>query len=146
CEKVGFGSTLIRHDSDVSEKTLLETVNKLNADKDVDGFIVQLPLPAHINEQKIIEAVDPGKDVDGFHPLNVGRMVMGLPAFVRATPHGIVELLARYKIETEGKHCVVIGRSHIVGSPMSILMARNAAPGNCTVTLCHSKTKELGNF
>lgn len=143
CEKVGFKSTLIRHDADVTEKSLLETVTKLNNDPDIDGFIVQLPLPKHINEQKIIEAVDPTKDVDGFHPVNVGRMVLNLPCFVSATPNGIVELLNRYKIETAGKHCVVIGRSNIVGSPMSILLAKNTPAGNCTVTLCHSKTKDL---
>ena len=143
CEKVGFKSTLIRHDNSVSEATLLETVSKLNNDKDIDGFIVQLPLPKHINEHKIIQAIDPSKDVDGFHPVNVGRMVLNLPCYVSATPFGIVQLLAKYKIETSGKHCVVIGRSHIVGSPMSILLAKNTQFGNCTVTLCHSKTKDL---
>lgn len=145
CEKVGFKSTLIRHGAEVSEETLLGTVANLNNDPDIDGFIVQLPLPKHINEQKIIEAVDPKKDVDGFHPVNVGSMVLNLPCFVSATPNGIMELLKRYNIETAGKHCVVIGRSNIVGSPMSILLAKNASPGNCTVTLCHSKTKDLAS-
>ena len=143
CEKVGFKSSLIRHDASVSEETLLETVRQLNNDPDVDGFIVQLPLPEHINEQKVIEAVDPKKDVDGFHPVNVGRMVLNLPCFISATPNGIIELLKRYRIETAGKHCVVIGRSNIVGSPMSILLAKNTETGNCTVTLCHSKTKDI---
>ena len=143
CERVGFKSTLIRHTDDVSEAELLKTVEKLNNDPDVDGFIVQLPLPRHINEQKIIEAVKPSKDVDGFHPVNVGRMVLNLPCFVSATPYGVVQLLQKYNIETSGKHCVVIGRSNIVGSPMSILLAKNTVMGNCTVTLCHSKTKDL---
>jgi methylenetetrahydrofolate dehydrogenase (NADP+)/methenyltetrahydrofolate cyclohydrolase len=143
CEKVGFKSSLIRLADNVSEEELLQTVNRLNADPDVDGFIVQLPLPKHIREYKIIEAIDPKKDVDGFHPINVGRMVLNLPCYVSATPFGIVELLRQYKIETSGKNCVVIGRSHIVGSPMSILLAKNTDLGNCTVTLCHSKTKDL---
>jgi methylenetetrahydrofolate dehydrogenase (NADP+) / methenyltetrahydrofolate cyclohydrolase len=146
CEKVGFRSSLIRHDSNVSEAELLATVHKLNTDPDIDGFIVQLPLPKHINEQKIIEAVNPEKDVDGFHPINVGRMVLNLPAYISATPYGIVQLLKSYAIETSGKHCVVIGRSNIVGSPMSILMAKNTSQGNCTVTLCHSKTKDIRSF
>jgi methylenetetrahydrofolate dehydrogenase (NADP+)/methenyltetrahydrofolate cyclohydrolase len=143
CEKVGFKSSLIRHDEKVTEAELLATVNKLNEDKDVDGFIVQLPLPKHINEAKIIEAIDPKKDVDGFHPVNVGKMVLGLDCFISATPNGIVQLLQKYKIETSGKHCVVIGRSNIVGSPMSILLAKNNDSANCTVTLCHSRTKDL---
>jgi methylenetetrahydrofolate dehydrogenase (NADP+)/methenyltetrahydrofolate cyclohydrolase len=143
CENVGFKSTLIRHGNDVTEAELLATVHKLNADKDIDGYIVQLPLPKHISEQKVTEAVDPAKDVDGFHPINVGRMTLNLPAYISATPNGIVELIKRYKIETAGKHCVVIGRSNIVGSPMSILMAKNNAWANCTVTICHSKTKDL---
>jgi methylenetetrahydrofolate dehydrogenase (NADP+) / methenyltetrahydrofolate cyclohydrolase len=143
CEKVGFKSTLIRLDSDVSQEKLLEKVHELNNNKDIDGFIVQLPLPKHINEHKIIEAVDPKKDVDGFHPINVGRMVLDLPCYVSATPYGIVQLLQKYKIPTSGKNCVVIGRSHIVGSPMSILLAKNTMAGNCTVTLCHSKTENL---
>lgn len=146
CEKVGFKSTLIRHDNSVTEEQLLKTVHDLNNDPDVDGFIVQLPLPKHINEQKIIEAVDPAKDVDGFHPINVGKMVLNLPAYVSATPFGIVQLLRSYNIDTTGKHCVVIGRSNIVGSPMSILMAKNNKFGNCTVTLCHSKTKDIKSY
>ncbi|MBL7916820.1 MAG: bifunctional methylenetetrahydrofolate dehydrogenase/methenyltetrahydrofolate cyclohydrolase FolD [Bacteroidia bacterium] len=146
CENVGFKSTLIRHDSNVSEAELLATVSKLNSDKDIDGYIVQLPLPKHISEQKIIEAVDPAKDVDGFQPINVGRMVLNLPTYISATPNGIMELIKRYKIETTGKHCVVIGRSNIVGSPMSILMAKNNLFANCTVTICHSKTKDIKSF
>ncbi|MDZ4664467.1 MAG: bifunctional methylenetetrahydrofolate dehydrogenase/methenyltetrahydrofolate cyclohydrolase FolD [Bacteroidota bacterium] len=146
CENVGFKSTFVRHAADVTEAELLATVHKLNADKDIDGYIVQLPLPKHISEQKITEAVDPAKDVDGFHPINVGRMVLNLPAYISATPNGIVELIKRYKIETVGKHCVVIGRSNIVGSPMSILMAKNNTFANCTVTICHSKTKDLASF
>ena len=146
CEKVGFKSSLVRHDASVTEEELLRTVHQLNNDPDVDGFIVQLPLPKHISEQKIIEAVDPSKDVDGFHPINVGKMVLNLPAYVSATPNGIVELLKNYKIETAGKHCVVIGRSNIVGSPMSILMAKNNQFANCTVTLCHSKTKDIASY
>jgi methylenetetrahydrofolate dehydrogenase (NADP+)/methenyltetrahydrofolate cyclohydrolase len=146
CERVGFKSTLIRHPEYVTEDKLLLTVHELNTNPDIDGFIVQLPLPRHINEHKVIEAVLPSKDVDGFHPINVGRMVLNLPCYVSATPYGIVHLLDKYNIETSGKHCVVIGRSHIVGSPMSILMAKNTAFGNCTVTLCHSKTKDLKSF
>ena len=143
CEKVGFKSSLLRFDTSISEEELLNAVQKLNNDPDVDGFIVQLPLPKHINEQKVTEAIIPQKDVDGFHPINVGRMVLNLPAYVSATPYGITKLLEAYNIETTGKNCVVIGRSHIVGSPMSILMAKNTKYGNCTVTLCHSKTKDL---
>jgi methylenetetrahydrofolate dehydrogenase (NADP+)/methenyltetrahydrofolate cyclohydrolase len=143
CERVGFKSTLIRLPEYVTEEKLLNAVYDLNNNPDVDGFIVQLPLPRHINEHKIIEAIKPSKDVDGFHPLNVGRMVLNLPCYVSATPYGIVHLLEKYNIETSGKHCVVIGRSHIVGSPMSILLAKNTALGNCTVTLCHSKTENL---
>jgi methylenetetrahydrofolate dehydrogenase (NADP+) / methenyltetrahydrofolate cyclohydrolase len=146
CENVGFKSTLIRHTNEITEAELLATVHKLNSDKDIDGYIVQMPLPKHIDEQKIIEAVDPAKDVDGFHPVNVGRMVLSLPSYISATPNGIVELIKRYKIETAGKHCVVIGRSNIVGSPMSILMAKNNAFANCTVTICHSKTKDISFF
>lgn len=146
CEKVGFKSTLIRFEAYVSEQKLLNKINELNNDDNIDGYIVQLPLPRHISEQKIIEAVKPSKDVDGFHPINVGRMVLNLPTYVSATPFGIVQLLERYKIETEGKYCVVIGRSHIVGSPMSILMARNTNLANCTVTLCHSRTKNLKEY
>lgn len=143
CERVGFKSTLLRFPEYVTEEKLLQAVYDLNNNNDVDGFIVQLPLPRHINEHKIIEAVKPSKDVDGFHPINVGRMVLNLPCYVSATPYGIVHLLEKYNIETSGKHCVVLGRSHIVGSPMSILLAKNTALGNCTVTLCHSKTKDL---
>jgi methylenetetrahydrofolate dehydrogenase (NADP+)/methenyltetrahydrofolate cyclohydrolase len=146
CEKVGFKSTLIRFPENISEKELLNKMNDLNLDHDIDGYIVQLPLPKHINEQKVIEAVDPKKDVDGFHPQSVGRMALNLPTYLPATPYGIMQLLERYKIETSGKHCVVIGRSHIVGSPMSILMARNTNPGNCTVTMCHSRTSNLKEF
>jgi methylenetetrahydrofolate dehydrogenase (NADP+)/methenyltetrahydrofolate cyclohydrolase len=143
CENVGFKSTLIRLPEYVTEDKLLQAVNDLNKNNDVDGFIVQLPLPRQINEHKIIEAIKPSKDVDGFHPINVGRMVLNLPCYVSATPYGIVHLLEKYNIETSGKNCVVIGRSHIVGSPMSILLAKNTALGNCTVTLCHSKTQDL---
>lgn len=143
CEKVGFDSSLIRLPAEVSESELLKTIQKLNDDQSVDGFIVQLPLPDHIDEQKVINAVHPDKDVDGFHPVNVGKLVLGLPTFIPATPNGIVELLRRSGVETEGKHCVVIGRSNIVGKPMSILMARKDNPGNCTVTLVHSRTADL---
>ncbi|MDI1355547.1 MAG: tetrahydrofolate dehydrogenase/cyclohydrolase catalytic domain-containing protein [bacterium] len=143
CERVGFKSTLLRLPGNVTEEKLLETIEQLNTNKDVDGFIVQLPLPKHINEHKVLEAVIPQKDVDGFHPVNVGRMVLDLPAYISATPFGIVQLLDKYNIPTAGKNCVVIGRSHIVGSPMSILLAKNAKVGNCTVTLCHSKTVDL---
>ncbi|MES2566830.1 MAG: bifunctional methylenetetrahydrofolate dehydrogenase/methenyltetrahydrofolate cyclohydrolase FolD [Bacteroidota bacterium] len=143
CLNVGFKSTLIQFEGNVSEKKLLSKIEELNNDDDIDGYIVQLPLPRHISEQKIIEAVRPSKDVDGFHPINVGRLVLNLPTYVSATPYGIVHLLERYNIPTEGKHCVVIGRSNIVGSPMSILMAKNTNLANCTVTLCHSRTKDL---
>jgi methylenetetrahydrofolate dehydrogenase (NADP+)/methenyltetrahydrofolate cyclohydrolase len=143
CEKVGFRSTLVRLPETASENDLLKKIEDLNSDKDIDGFIVQLPLPRHISEQKVIEAIDPKKDVDGFHPANVGRMALNLPTYLPATPAGILELIERYKIATEGKQCVVIGRSHIVGSPMSILMARHGYPGNCTVTITHSKTRNL---
>ena len=143
CEKVGFNSTLVRFDSDVTENKLLAEVEKINNNSNIDGLIVQLPLPKHIDEMKVTEAILPTKDVDGFHPANIGRMALNLPTYIPATPAGILELLERYKVETIGKHCVVIGRSHIVGSPMSILMARNANPGNCTVTLTHSRTKNL---
>ena len=143
CEKVGFDSTLVRMDSDVSEEALLNEVRKINDNHDIDGLIVQLPLPNHISEIKVTETIIPEKDVDGFHPVNLGRMMLNLPSFLPATPAGIVELLERYDIKTSGKHCVVIGRSHIVGSPMSILMARNNKMGNCTVTLTHSRTKNL---
>lgn len=143
CEKVGFKSTLVKFESSISEKQLLDKINELNNDNDIDGYIVQLPLPKHISEPKVIEAIKPSKDVDGFHPINVGRLVLDLPTYISATPYGIVQLLERYKIETSGKNCVVIGRSHIVGSPMSILMSKNNKFANCTVTLCHSRTKDL---
>ena len=143
CEKAGFQSTLIRLPELISEKELLHEILKLNEDPGIDGFIVQLPLPEHIASQKVIETILPEKDVDGFHPSNIGRMVLNLPSYLPATPYGILQLIDRYKIETSGKNCVVIGRSHIVGTPMSILLARNAYPGNCTVTLTHSKTKNL---
>jgi len=143
CEQVGFESTLIKLPVSVSEQELLDKISELNNNEDIDGFIVQLPLPDHIDEHKVTLAIDPMKDVDGFHPENLGRMMLGLPCFLPATPAGIVELLDRYDIETSGKECVVIGRSHIVGSPMSVLMARNAKVGNCTVTLTHSRTKDL---
>jgi methylenetetrahydrofolate dehydrogenase (NADP+)/methenyltetrahydrofolate cyclohydrolase len=143
CEEVGFKSSLIRYEDDVTEEELLKCVNDLNNDDTVDGFIVQLPLPKHISEEKITLAIDPKKDVDGFHPQNVGQMAMGLPAFVSATPQGIMELIKRYKIETSGKHVVVLGRSNIVGRPMSILLSLKGEPGNATVTVCHSRTQNL---
>ncbi|MCH8546718.1 MAG: bifunctional 5,10-methylene-tetrahydrofolate dehydrogenase/5,10-methylene-tetrahydrofolate cyclohydrolase [Cryomorphaceae bacterium] len=143
CEEVGFASSLIRLSDTISQTELINEVKKLNADESIDGFIVQLPLPDQIREDKIIMSIDPKKDVDGFHPQNLGRMALNMHAFVPATPSGIVELLDRYNIETGGKHCVVLGRSHIVGLPMSILMSRNAYPGNSTVTICHSHTRNL---
>jgi methylenetetrahydrofolate dehydrogenase (NADP+) / methenyltetrahydrofolate cyclohydrolase len=143
CEKVGFRSTLRRFDASISEENLLKEIEQLNRNPEIDGYIVQLPLPKHISERKITEAIDPKKDVDGFHPVNVGKMALHLPCFISATPFGILQLLKRYQIPTEGKHCVVLGRSNIVGSPMSVLMARNDYPGNSTVTICHSKTKNL---
>ena len=143
CSELGFRSTLIRFEEDVTEARLLETIEKLNHDDDVHGFIVQLPLPKHINEQRIIEAVDPRKDVDGFHPINVGRMSIGLPCFMSATPQGIIELLKRYKVDTRGKHCVVLGRSNIVGKPMAQLLLHKGNPGDCTVTVCHSRTPNI---
>lgn len=146
CEKVGVTSTLIKFEKDISEQTLLNKIEELNKDADVDGYIVQLPLPQHISEQKIIEAIKPSKDVDGFHPVNVGKLVLNLPTYISATPYGIIQLLEYYKIPTQGKHCVVIGRSNIVGSPMSILMAKNTQFANCTVTLCHSKTENLKQY
>lgn len=141
CEEVGFRSTLIRFEEEIAEDILLDKIEELNRDKDLDGFIVQLPLPGHINEQKVIEAINPKKDVDGFHPANVGRTVIGLPSFISATPFGIVELLKRYGIETSGKNCVVVGRSNIVGRPLSILMSQKSM--NATVTVAHSRTKDL---
>ncbi|MGZ3885639.1 MAG: bifunctional methylenetetrahydrofolate dehydrogenase/methenyltetrahydrofolate cyclohydrolase FolD [Bacteroidia bacterium] len=143
CEKVGFKSTLVKFEPTITEEELLKKIEELNSDEDIDGYIVQLPLPKHISEHRIIEAVKPSKDVDGFHPVNVGRLVLDLPTYISATPYGITKLLERYNIETSGKNCVVIGRSHIVGSPMSILMAKNSKFANCTVTLCHSRTRDL---
>jgi len=143
CEEVGYKSTLIRFEDDISEEKILAQVNDLNSNKDIDGFIVQLPLPRHINESRIIEAVDPSKDVDGFHPINIGRLALGIPSFVSATPAGIIELIKRYGIQTSGKHCVVIGRSNIVGRPVSILLSQKSTFGDATVTLCHSRTKNL---
>ncbi len=143
CEVCGFTSSLIRFESDVTEETLLAEIERLNNDTDVDGFIVQLPLPRHINEQRIIEAIDYRKDVDGFHPINVGRLSIGLPCFVSATPNGILQLLKRYNIETSGKKCVILGRSNIVGKPMATLMMQKAYPGDATVTVCHSRSKDL---
>ena len=143
CQAVGITSTIYRYSENTTEKELLEVVNFLNNDPELDGFIVQLPLPKHIEEQKIIEAINPDKDVDGFHPMNVGKMALGLDCYLPATPNGIMEMLKRYNIPTSGKNCVVIGRSHIVGSPMSILMSQKAEPGNATVTLCHSRTENL---
>lgn len=143
CEQVGFESTLIRKDISITEEELLDIVSELNNHDDIDGFIVQLPLPKHINEEKITLAIDPRKDVDGFHPVNFGRMAQGLPCYLPATPYGILQLLERSNIETEGKHCVIVGRSNIVGKPMSILLARKAKSGNATVTLAHSRTRDL---
>jgi methylenetetrahydrofolate dehydrogenase (NADP+) / methenyltetrahydrofolate cyclohydrolase len=143
CDQIGFESTLIRYDESVPEEILLAKIQSLNEDKSIDGFIVQLPLPAHIDELKITQAIDPKKDVDGFHPVNLGNMILNLPGFLPATPAGIVELLKRNNIQTEGKNCVIIGRSNIVGTPLSIMLGRNADPGNCTVTLAHSRTENL---
>ena len=143
CDEVGFNSTVIRMKETISEEKLLDKIAELNADDDIDGFIVQLPLPTHMDENKVILAIDPKKDVDGFCPENVGNMSLGLPAFLSATPNGIMELFRRYNIETEGKHCVVLGRSNIVGTPMAILLSRNTNPGNATVTIAHSRTKDL---
>ncbi|MFK7946964.1 MAG: bifunctional methylenetetrahydrofolate dehydrogenase/methenyltetrahydrofolate cyclohydrolase FolD [Saprospiraceae bacterium] len=143
CEKIGFKSTLVRKGVDTTEAELLEIINQLNNDTDIDGFIVQLPLPNHIDETKVTLAIDPKKDVDGFHPMNFGRMSQGLPCYIPATPYGILVMLERYGIETSGKNCVVVGRSNIVGTPMSILMSRKSKVGNCTVTLTHSRTKDL---
>ena len=143
CDRIGFKSTLINLESNISEEKLLNKIHDLNTDNDVDGFIVQLPLPDHIDESKVTLAIDPKKDVDGFHPMNVGNMTLGLPAFLPATPNGVIELLKRYDIETEGKNCVVIGRSSIVGTPVSILLSRKSKTGNATVTLAHSRTKDL---
>jgi len=143
CEQVGFESTLVRFNEDTSEAQLLDKVAELNRDAEIDGFIVQLPLPSHISEAKVIESIDPSKDVDGFHPLNAGRLLIGLPCFESATPAGIIELIKRYNIPTSGKHCVVIGRSNIVGKPIAALLAQKRELGNATVTVCHSRTKDI---
>lgn len=143
CEDIGFKSTLIKFETSITEEELLSKIAEINKNDDIDGLIVQLPLPPHINEQKVIEAIDPSKDVDGFHPVNVGKMVLEQDTFISATPLGIMMLLKHYNIDTSGKHCVVIGRSNIVGTPMSILLSRNSNPGNCTVTLTHSRTQDL---
>ena len=143
CEQCGFKSSLLRFDDDITEDALIAEIEKLNNDDDVDGFIVQLPLPRHINEERVIEAIDYHKDVDGFHPINVGRLSIGLPCFVSATPAGIMELLRRYNIDTKGKHCVVLGRSNIVGKPIASLMMQKSVPGNATVTVCHSATPNI---
>lgn len=143
CNQVGFRSTVLRFEDSITEAKLLYEINLLNNNPDVDGFIVQMPLPKHISEQKVTEAIDPKKDVDGFHPLNVGRMTIGMPAYISATPDGIIELIRRYKIETSGKHCVVLGRSNIVGRPISNLLSLKGYPGDCTVTVCHSRTKNI---
>ncbi len=145
-KNVGITSSIYKYPSDITEDELLNSIDFLNNDDDVNGFIVQLPLPDHINVDKVIDSIDPKKDVDGFHPVNVGKMVLGQPSYISATPAGVMELLKRYKIITEGKHCVVLGRSNIVGSPMSILMSRKTNPGNSTVTICHSKTKDMGSI
>jgi len=146
CERVGFKSTLVRLDADISEETLLAKIDELNRDDDIDGFIVQVPLPKHIDEIKVTLAIDPVKDVDGFNPANVGKMCLGLPTFISATPNGVMELLQRYHIDTVGKHCVVVGRSNIVGTPMAVLMSRNSNPGNSTVTLVHSRTPNMAEI
>ncbi|MFO7656709.1 MAG: tetrahydrofolate dehydrogenase/cyclohydrolase catalytic domain-containing protein [Bacteroidales bacterium] len=143
CEQVGFKSTVWRLEESITEDFLIGKVHELNNNNEIDGFIVQLPLPAHISEQKVIEAIDPRKDVDGFHPVNIGRTLLGMPAFISATPYGILELIKRYNIETKGKHCVVIGRSNIVGRPVSVLMSLKNYPGDATVTVCHSRTKNM---
>lgn len=146
CEEVGFQSTLVRLPVEASETEVLQLVNELNNNPDIDGYIIQLPLPKHIDEHRVLLAINPAKDVDGFHPENVGRMALGLPCYLPATPAGIIELLKRYEVPTAGKHCVVIGRSHIVGLPVSILLQRNTNPGNCTVTITHSKTTNLADL
>ena len=143
CREIGFTSSVYRFPENTSEKELLNTIDFLNNDEEVDGYIVQLPLPAHINVNTVLQRINPDKDVDGFHPQNIGKLMMGLPTFIPATPFGIIQLIERYKIETEGKHCVVLGRSNIVGTPMALLMSRKGYPGNATVTLCHSKTHNL---
>jgi methylenetetrahydrofolate dehydrogenase (NADP+)/methenyltetrahydrofolate cyclohydrolase len=146
CDEAGFISTLVRFEEDISETKLLEKINSLNKNPDVDGILVQLPLPKHISDEEVINSIDPDKDVDGFHPVSVGRMVQGLPTFIPATPYGIMLMLEHYKINTSGLHAVVVGRSNIVGRPMSILLSENKNPGNCTVTICHSKTKNIAEL
>lgn len=146
CEEVGFKSTLIRFEEEISEGKLLDKIAELNSDPDIDGILVQLPLPKHISDEEVINAIDPDKDVDGFHPVNAGKMLQGLPCFIPATPHGIMLLLKHYKVETKGEHAVVVGRSNIVGRPMSVLLSSNANPGNCTVTVCHSQTQNIKAF
>ena len=146
CKEVGFKSTMIRFESDISEMKLLDAINELNTNPDIDGILVQLPLPGHISDDKVINAIDADKDVDGFHPVNVGKMMQGVAGFIPATPHGIMLLLKHYKIDTKGKHAVVVGRSNIVGRPMSVLLSSNSNPGNCTVTICHSHTKNIKDF
>jgi len=146
CSEVGFKSTVLRLPESTTQKELLERIKEMNENEDIDGLIVQLPLPEHIDEQVVIETIDPKKDVDGFHPLNVGKMVLGLPSYISATPFGIMELLQRYGIETAGKHCVIIGRSNIVGKPLANLLSRKNYPGDCTVTLCHSRTKDMESY
>ena len=146
CEKVGFNSTLYRYENDITEDDLLKKIEEINNDPEIDGILVQLPLPKHISPDKVTERISPEKDVDGFHPVNLGRMQRNLPSFLPATPYGIMLMLTEYGIDTSGKHCVVVGRSNIVGSPMSILMARNTNPGTCTVTICHSRTPDIKKF
>jgi len=146
CEEIGFESSLIRFDETISEEELLNKVHELNENSEIDGFIVQLPLPTHIDETKVTEAINPKKDVDGFHPMNLGNMMLNIPGFLPATPAGILELMKRYSIETSGKHCVIIGRSNIVGTPLSMMLSRNSNPGNCTVTLAHSRTQNLNEL
>ncbi|MBI5373100.1 MAG: bifunctional methylenetetrahydrofolate dehydrogenase/methenyltetrahydrofolate cyclohydrolase FolD [Sphingobacteriales bacterium] len=146
CEEVGFKSTLIRYEETISETKLLDKIREMNNDPDIDGILVQLPLPKHFSDEEVINAIDPDKDVDGFHAINVGNMVQGLPTYVPATPHGIMLLLEHYKIDTQGKHAVVLGRSNIVGRPISILLSGNTNPGNCTVTVCHSRTQNIADF
>lgn len=146
CAQVGFKSTILRFPAEITEAALLEQISKINADGDIDGLIVQLPLPKHIDGQKVINSIDPRKDVDGFHPVNVGKLMLGEPTFISATPYGIIALLEHYHIDTKGKHCVVLGRSNIVGRPIANLLSQKAYPGDCTVTICHSRTKDIASF
>lgn len=146
CAQVGFKSTLLKFSAEITEEALLDEIIKINADDDVDGLIIQLPLPKHIDEQKVINTIDPRKDVDGFHPINVGKLMLGEPTFISATPYGIIALLEHYHIDTKGKHCVVLGRSNIVGRPIANLLSQKANPGDCTVTICHSRTKNIASF